>query len=36
MASLVDYELLTNDVFYRCWPILDYIEAHPDMPPLER
>lgn len=36
MASLVDYELLTNDVFYRCWHILDYIEAHPDMPPLER
>ena len=30
MASLVDYELLTNDVFYRCWHILDYIELDED------
>lgn len=36
MTSLLDYEILTNDVFYRCWHILDYIAAHPDMPPLER
>ncbi len=36
MKSLVDYELLINDVFYRCWHILDYIVAHPDLPPLER
>lgn len=36
MTSLVDYELITNDVFYRCWHILDYIKEHPNMPPLER
>ena len=36
MTSLLDYDVLTNDVFYRCWHILDYIENHPDMPPLER
>lgn len=36
MASLLDYELITNDVFYRCWHILDYIAAHPNMPALEK
>lgn len=36
MKSLLDYELITNEVFYRCWHILDYIKEHPDMPPLER
>lgn len=36
MKSLIDYEVITNEVFYRCWHILDYIAAHPDMPPLER
>lgn len=36
MTSLLDYDILANDVFYRCWHILDYIEAHPDMPQLER
>lgn len=36
MTSLLDYDILTNEVFYRCWHILDYIAAHPDMPPLER
>lgn len=33
--KLHDYEVLNNEVFYRCWHILDYIEAHPDMSPLE-
>lgn len=36
MKSLLDYELITNEVFYRCWHILDYIKEHPNMPPLER
>lgn len=36
MTSLLDYDILTNEVFYRCWHILDYIAAHPDMTPLER
>lgn len=36
MTSLLDYELITNEVFYRCWHILDYIKDHPNMPPLER
>lgn len=36
MTSLLDYKLITNEVFYRCWHIIDYIEAHPDMKPLER
>lgn len=36
MKSLVDYDLLVNDVFYRCWHILDYIEAHPNMSELEK
>lgn len=28
MKSLVDYEVLRNEVFYRTWHILDWIEAH--------
>lgn len=36
MKSLVDYEVITNEVFYRCWHILDYIAAHKDLPELER
>ncbi len=36
MKSLLDYKYLVNDVFYRCWPILEYIEKHPNMAELER
>lgn len=36
MTSLLDYDLLVNEVFYRCWHILEYIEKHPDLPDLER
>ena len=36
MKSLLNFELITNEVFYRGWHILEYIEHHPDMPPLER
>lgn len=32
VKSLLDYDLLTNDVFYRCWHILDYIAHHPNLP----
>lgn len=35
-TSLLDYEVLINEVFYRCWHILDYIEKHPSMSPLEK
>lgn len=36
MKSLVDYDFLVNEVFYRCWHILDYIENHPSMSSLEK
>lgn len=36
MKSLVDYDFLVNEVFYRCQHILDYIESHPNMSDLER
>ncbi len=36
MKSLYDYNFLVNDVFYKCWHILDYIENHPSMPSLDR
>lgn len=36
LKSLYDYDLLVNDVFYRCWHILQYIEMHPDMDKLEK
>lgn len=36
MTSLLDYEFLMHDVFYRCWHILEYIEKHPGMPTLDR
>lgn len=35
MKNLVDYEVITNETFYRCWHILDYIAAHPNLPELE-
>lgn len=36
MKSLLDYDYLINDVFYRCWHILEYIEHHPNMSELEK
>ena len=36
MKCLVDYEVITNETFYRCWHILDYIAAHPNLPELEK
>ena len=30
MKSLLNFELITNEVFYRGWHILEYIEKHPD------
>lgn len=36
MKSLYDYDLLVNEVFYRCHHILEYIETHPNMPDLEK
>lgn len=35
MKYLQDYDFLVNEVFYRCWHILDYIDNHPDMSPLD-
>lgn len=36
LKSLYDYDLLVNDVFYRCYHILEYIEKHPNMDELEK
>lgn len=36
MKSLFDYETLLNEVFYKCWHILEYIENHPDMSDLDK
>lgn len=36
LKSLYDYDLLVNEVFYRCHHILEYIETHPNMPDLEK
>lgn len=36
MKSLVDYDILVNDVFYRSEHILGYIERHKDMSDLDR
>lgn len=36
MKSLFDYEILLNEVFYKCWHILEYIENHPDMSDLDK
>ncbi len=35
MKSLLDYDFLMHDVFYRCWHILEYIEKHPNMSELD-
>lgn len=36
MKNLFEYEFLVNEVFYRCWPILTWIEKHPNMNELDR
>lgn len=36
MKSLFEYDFLVNDVFYRSWHILEYIEKHPEMSELDR
>lgn len=36
MKSLIDYPILTNDTFYKCWRILDYIEKYKDMSELDK
>lgn len=28
MTSLLDYDVITNKVFYKCWHILEYIDKH--------
>ena len=34
--SLFEYDILVNDVFYRFWHILTWIEEHPDMSDLDK
>lgn len=36
MKSLFDYPELVNGTFYRCWSVLDYIKAHPNLNILEQ
>lgn len=36
MKSLLDYDFLMHEVFYKCWHILEYIEMHPNMSELDR
>ncbi|MDE6141362.1 MAG: hypothetical protein K2G03_02050, partial [Bacilli bacterium] len=36
MKSLLDYDFLMYDVFYKCWHILEYIEHHPGMSELDK
>ena len=36
MKSLLEFEVLVNDTFYRSWHILEYIENHPEMSDLDR
>lgn len=36
MKSLFDYEILLNEVFYKCWYILEYIENNLDMSNLDK
>lgn len=35
MKSLFDFDFLVNEVFYRSWPILTYIEKHPILSELD-
>lgn len=34
-TSIYDYDLLTNEVFYKSWHILEYIEKNPNMSDLD-
>lgn len=36
MKSLFDYDVLVNEVFYKCCHILDYIQKHPDISILDK
>lgn len=36
MTNLFDYEVLVNEVFYKCWHILEWIEKHPNMSDLDK
>ena len=36
MKSLYSYAVLNNEVFYKCWHILEYITAHPNMSELDQ
>lgn len=36
MTSLLDYDFLMHDVFYKCWHILEYIEKHKNISKLDR
>lgn len=36
MKKLLEYDFLMNDVFYKCWHILEYIDKHPNMSKLDR
>lgn len=36
MRSLFEYDFLVNEVFYKCWPILKWIEKNPNMSDLDR
>lgn len=36
MTNLLDYDVLVNEIFYKCWHILDYIIEHPEMPDLDK
>ena len=36
MKNLFEYDFLVNEVFYKCWPILTWIEKHSNMSELDR
>lgn len=36
MKNLMDFDILLNEVFYKCWHILEYIEKHPAMSALDK
>lgn len=36
MKNLLEYEVIRNETFYKCWHILEYIESHPDMSALDK
>lgn len=36
MKKLSNYDVLSNEVFYKCWNILEYIDSHKDMSDLDK